>query len=342
MRQTPRPAPGAALALLLGLAGATPAAPSGYRGDCRTAQAREDIAAIAAATRAWYLDVVSAATGAPPTAIPLFAPICPDSPPVDLELVPPIPAADLAALLVPGYIAAFPRIDPWGHSYDFRLNLAAILSADVIAIRSAGADGIYEGSVYDVRWTSGPADDLVFYNDFWVRDLPRLDAVSRQRVSLEQVRQVGDALLSWITDVVSAIAPEGDDRVDIDRGPEVDMADYESIPVAELAVLLAPRPDFYYTRCVPSHDAWGTPYDYRLNDNVLGWHVAAIRSLGADGAAEGDVYPVATFPADERHHDLVWADGDMVREPDDSGLAIFFDGFESGELWGYWSCGPGF
>ena len=58
--------------------------------------------------------------------------------------------------------------------------------------------------------------------------------------------------------------------------------------------------------------------------------------------AEGDVYPIAPFPADEDHHDIVWADWAMARRPDDSGLALFSDGFESAELWGYWSCSPGF
>jgi hypothetical protein len=79
-----------------------------------------------------------------------------------------------------------------------------------------------------------------------------------------------------------------------------------------------------------------------LNEDVCQGHFGAIRSLGSDALSEGDLYPIATFPADERHRDIVWADGAMVQEPDESGLAIFFDGFESAELWGYWSCGPGY
>jgi hypothetical protein len=67
-------------------------------------------------------------------------------------------------------------------------------------------------------------------------------------------------------------------------------------------------------------------------------YTAAIRSFGADALAEGDTYELGTFPADERDHDIVWADGLMARRPDESGAEIFLDGFESGAVWGYWSC----
>jgi hypothetical protein len=122
------------------------------------------------------------------------------------------------------------------------------------------------------------------------------------------------------------------------------MTDYPPITSGELAELLSVP--LLYARCVPDLDGWGTPYDYRVDaivcDDPPIEHVAAIRSLGSDALAESDVYTTGQFPADERHHDIVWADGETIRAPDASGSALFLDGFESGSLWGYWSCGPGF
>jgi hypothetical protein len=307
--------------------------------ECPSERARAEIDKVGAAMLAWLTDVVSGANG---VAVPSggLQPLCPGSPPADLALVPPIHAQILSIFLVPDYIDAVPMTDPWGHNYDYRLNVADPLSADVIAVRSAGADGLFEGTVYDVRSTAGPAGDLVFYYNAWIRDLPQLDAVSRQRVTTERVREVGAALLSWITDNVSGHSRGAIPGSPAAEGSTIDLADYTPISTAELTDHLT-NP-LLYTRCVPEADAWGTPYDYRLNDNLLGSHVAAIRSLGEDAAAEGDVYPITTFPADERHRDIVWTDGFMAREPDESGLAIFFDGFESEALWGYWSCGPGY
>ena len=128
-----------------------------------------------------------------------------------------------------------------------------------------------------------------------------------------------------------------------DFGGEVDMGDYPPVTAAELAGILSEP--WLYTRCVPEVDGWGTSYDYRINLERCpgpGSFVGAFRSLGSDALAEGDVYTTGTFPADERHRDIVWAEGQMIREPDTSGVDIFFDGFESGDLWGYWSCSPGY
>jgi hypothetical protein len=312
--------------------------------ECASTRARAEMEEIGRAMWAWYLDVVSAANGVGGD----LDPICPDSPPLDVTAIPPINSGILAIFLVPNYIAQVPSQDPWGHAYEYRLDVADPLSADVMSVRSAGSDGLFEGAVYDFGATSGPQDDLLLYDNVWVRDLPRLDPVSRQRTTVARVEEVGAALLSWITDVVSALSgdpslPGG--NADMGGmggmgGQTVDMDDYRPVSVEKITTLLT-NP-LYYTRCVPKYDAWGTPIEYRLNSNVLGAHVAAIRSFGSDAMAEGDFYEVGAFPADEREHDIVWADGLLVRAPDDGGAEIFFDGVESGATWGYWSCGPGF
>ena len=329
----------AGITLTLGLGVPAPAVSisAGASVECPTALARAQIDAVGAATFAWLTDLTSGAHAGTHRS---FEPICPDSPPLDLTRIPPISGHILALLIVPDYIEAVPLDDPWGNPYEYRLNVADPLSADVIAIRSAGSDGVYEGTTYDVRSTAGPADDLVFYNDAWVLDLPRLDPVSRQRTTVARVRDVGDALFSWIIDNVSGLSMVPSNLSEY-AGSTLDMANYTPVTVDEVTDHLT-TPPWIYTRCVPKFDAWDNPIEYRLNENLLGFHVAAIRSLGSDAAAEGDIYDVGIFPADERHRDIVWADGFMAREPDQSGLEIFLDSFESGALWGYWSCGPGY
>lgn len=304
----------------------------GNAGDCATSRALRDLERVHAAIYAWYLDVVSGLApfeGRTSEGVPL----CPGSPPVDLAQVPPISVEDLRALLVPQYIAAIPAFDPWERPYDYRLNLPDILGASYIALRSSGADGSFESTVYEVGVTSGPSDDLVIFDTTWVREPPRLDPVSRQEVTVERIDRLGAAMLSYYTDVVSGAqrTPAG--------GPAVDLSQILPLTASELAArLLTP----FYTLCVPAVDGWGHPFDYRMNDDPLTAPFMSIRSAGRDGVMEGELYDTQLFPADDLDRDLVWSDGQHYRSPTASRAGIFTDNFESGALWGTWSCGPEF
>jgi len=323
-----------------GIGGALPLAAEGA-GDgvwfppCPVSHAQAEIVEVGAAMYAWLVDVTSGIAGkAGPSDT-----LCPGSPPVDIALVPEIAVADLRALLVPDYIAAIPELDPWGNPFDFRLNVANPLSAHAIALRSAGADGALEGTLYDFHFTSGPDDDLVLYNLSIVRAPPRLDPVSRQITTVDEINRLGTALLSWYTDNVSSAAASSalPARSPLDP-PPVDLALISPISHAAMTALLAP----FYTPCVPVRDGWEIPYDLRLNDDLLHSPVMAIRSAGADATTEGEIYAVGQFPADDLARDIVWSDGMFFQMPDATRTTIFRDGFESSALWGYWSCGPGY
>ncbi len=299
---------------------------------CASQRARAEISEVGAAMLAWLTDII---IGATPRGGGIPGPLCVGEPPVDLSVVPQIATADLRSLLVPEYIEAVPELDPWNAAYEYRLDVENVYSADVIAIRSAGADGTFEGPAYGFRFTTGPSEDLVFYNARWVRDLPHLDPVSRQQRSVQQILHTGTSILAWLTDIPGA----GARGLSSHEGPgQIDMTDFAPISAAELRALIEP----FYIRCVPVLDGWDAPYDYRLNDDHQGKHVLALRSLGSDSLPEGDLYDVAPFPAGERQHDIVWADGVTARAPDGSEIEIFGDGFESADLWGYWTCGPGY
>jgi hypothetical protein len=326
-------------------AGAVSAQVIGPGGGCATSRAQEDLERVHAAMVAWYLDVVSglasvasvAALAPVPQVVhrpPGGSPLCPGSPPVDVTQVPPISVEELRELLVPNYIAAIPAFDPWERAYNYRLNLPELLGFPVIVLRSSGADGLFEGTTYEIGTTSGPADDLVIFNTTWVREPPRLDPVSRQAVTVERIDDLGAAMLSYMSDIVS-----GAQRTPAD-GPSVDLSDITPIAAVDLAGIL--QTPLIYTLCVPGEDGWGHPFDLRMNENPLVVPFMSIRSPGRDGLLESDIYDTELFPADELDRDLVWADGQDYQSPTPTRSEIFTDNFESATLWGTWSCGPGF
>ncbi|MFN7942824.1 MAG: hypothetical protein U0X73_14645 [Thermoanaerobaculia bacterium] len=298
--------------------------------DCATSRAVATIESVGQAMIGWLADQVSRAAAAPPS----DGGLCPDSPAADVSQVPPIEVEDLRALLVPLYIASIPASDPWGRAYEYRLSTEPS-AAHWTAIRSAGRDGQFESNVYEIGNTGGPDEDLVFFDSAWARRPPRRDPVSRQLVTLGELRVVGSAWISWYTDAVSraagAVRPAG-------ALPPVDFSALPPLARAELADLLVPT----YLACLPAEDGWGRPFDFRMNPNLLATSVMAARSGGSDAVFEGDVYSASGFPPDELFRDLVWSDGFVYRAPEGERSGVFADDFETGELWGTWTCGPGY
>jgi hypothetical protein len=89
---------------------------------------------------------------------------------VDLGAIPVISYDDLATLLVPKYIRSLPRNDPWGRPYEYRLNTRNLEATQIMAVRSAGADGKFSGDSYEVGAFS-PTDrdhDLVWSDGYFV------------------------------------------------------------------------------------------------------------------------------------------------------------------------------
>ena len=90
---------------------------------------------------------------------------------VDLQRVPVISREDLAAILVPRYVAAIPAADGWGHPYEFRLNTKDPNAILVMALRSAGRDGKFSDTHYEVK-AFEPTDfdqDIPWMDGYFVR-----------------------------------------------------------------------------------------------------------------------------------------------------------------------------
>lgn len=127
-----------------------------------------------------------------------------------------------------------------------------------------------------------------------------------QKKTVADIRNVGTAMFSWLTDQVGAgAAGQGQTQ-------DVALADYPPISRAELVELLVPE----YIAEVPERDGWGHPYEYSLDiKNPLAQQVMSIRSLGRDGLPDAELYTVTSFAPGDYDRDIVWADGFFARWP---------------------------
>ena len=137
---------------------------------------------------------------------------------------------------------------------------------------------------------------------------------AKQKRAMADVRNVGGAWFTWLTDQLSAAAAGA--------GQTFTWADFDSKNVTADTVLdetLAKDGDPIYLQTVPTNDPWGTNYEYAHSDNILaaGDHIMGIRSLGQDGEEQDSgAYTVEPFKSSDFPQDIVWADGFFVRWPE--------------------------
>jgi prepilin-type N-terminal cleavage/methylation domain-containing protein len=133
---------------------------------------------------------------------------------------------------------------------------------------------------------------------------------AKQRATLAEMRSVGLAWFSWLTDEVSAAAAGSTQTFDF---ATLD----ESLTSSELLDLLFQSSSMFYIRDVPTRDGWGHPIEYSWSGNVLSAHVMGIRSMGRDGlpGPSGDPYTMGPFTTTAYDEDIVWLDGFFVRYP---------------------------
>ena len=133
---------------------------------------------------------------------------------------------------------------------------------------------------------------------------------ARQKRTLGDMRDVGLAWYSWLTDQVSAAAAGTQSTYDFG------LLD-STLSAAELMSTLYTSPERFYIQDIPVNDSWGTEYHYAWAGTVRFNQVIGIRSLGRDMQADGggDVYTMGPFNANEYERDIVWADGFFIRYP---------------------------
>jgi hypothetical protein len=143
----------------------------------------------------------------------------------------------------------------------------------------------------------------------------------KQKKTMGDIRNLGTALFSWLTDQVENTVAEQDAEhgaapprgtTEDAQQKTIDIQDYPLISREDLEDFLVPQ----YLAAIPETDAWGNPYEVRLNtDNLMAKAVMSIRSPGRKGYYAGDVYKIESFDPAEVDQDIVWADGYFVRWP---------------------------
>lgn len=128
-----------------------------------------------------------------------------------------------------------------------------------------------------------------------------------QKQTVSDIRNLGTAMFSWLTDQVGAAAA-GQNMNDVTVEGE-----YVPISLADLEGILVPQ----YIPTIPEKDGWGNDYEIYLDvENPLARRVMAIRSPGRDGRFSSGPYRVGSFTPESYDEDIVWADGYFVRWPE--------------------------
>ena len=133
---------------------------------------------------------------------------------------------------------------------------------------------------------------------------------AKQKRTVGDMRDVGTAWFSWLTDQLSAAsAGQGGTR-------SWDLTGFDDLTRDELLQTLYPTNSFFYIQEVPEKDGWATNYAYHFaTDGALSAKVMAIRSFGRGGVDDGAPYTVGPFITTQYDRDIVWSDGFFVTYP---------------------------
>ena len=137
-----------------------------------------------------------------------------------------------------------------------------------------------------------------------------LDALqkAKQKRTVGDMRAVGGAWFSWLTDQVGAAAAGTSNTYDFSKLGT-------SVKAEDLLGTLFRSTSMFYIQEVPTRDGWGKNYEYRWSTNVLSAQVIGIASGGRDGSIKGGTYTMGPFNATKYDEDIVWADGFFIRYP---------------------------
>lgn len=139
-----------------------------------------------------------------------------------------------------------------------------------------------------------------------------LDALQKanQRRTMANMRNLGTAWYSWLTDM-AAVSAAGANTFDWGLLEQ-------DITAEGLLLTLYQSPTMFYTRHVPRDDGWGNAFDYAWSGNPSTQVVIGMRSFGRDGLegpSSKSPYTVGPFVSTAYDEDIVWSDGIFMRYP---------------------------
>jgi len=132
-----------------------------------------------------------------------------------------------------------------------------------------------------------------------------LDALqkAKQKRTVADLRNVGTAEMSWLTDQIAAAAAG--------QTSTIALSDYTSVTSGYIATKLVPQ----YIQEAPQKDGWKTNIDYYLTTDFSQKRIMLLRSRGQKGVADGATYTTGAFEPTDYEKDIVWADGFFARWP---------------------------
>ena len=140
---------------------------------------------------------------------------------------------------------------------------------------------------------------------------------AKQKRTVAELRNVGTAWMSWLTDQVGA-ATAG-------AAKTYDATTFTDRSYEEVYGYLHPESTFFYMQEVPQLDGWKYPISFGMADSLVSANVIIVCSGGNDGVLDdGDctkTYSIEPFVATDFDQDIVWADGYLVRWPSTVGNA---------------------
>jgi prepilin-type N-terminal cleavage/methylation domain-containing protein len=142
-----------------------------------------------------------------------------------------------------------------------------------------------------------------------------LDALqkAKQKRTVGDMRDVGAAWFSWLTDQIGAAAAGTTGQWS--KGTLALIGAAGTSGDALLSTLYISSTMFYIQE-VPNRDGWGNNYEYYYSGNPLTSQVMAIFSPGRTGTGGlQSTYTMGPFTATDYDQDIVWADGFFVRYP---------------------------
>lgn len=130
---------------------------------------------------------------------------------------------------------------------------------------------------------------------------------AKQKRTMADERNWGNAAMAWVTDQLSAAAAGQDTYV-------IDATTWggEAETYTDIRGVLVPR----YVTEMPERDGWRHNYEYYLKTtSPLDPNVMLVRSLGRDDTAESPLNKGSYDPT-IYDNDIVWADGFFLRWPE--------------------------
>ena len=130
-----------------------------------------------------------------------------------------------------------------------------------------------------------------------------LDALqkAKQKRTVADIRNIGTAEMSWLTDQIAAAA----------AGADVKTSDYSKSSHGAMTTLLVPQ----YIQELPNLDGWKNAYTFYITTNFANQQIMMTISGGQDAVIKGGTYSASAFDPTDYEQDIVWADGFFVRWP---------------------------